>query len=195
MRKIVLISVLLVLSAFSAQATVIDIVPSNQMVNFGDPVQAALMISGLGDFAAPSLGAFDIDVFFDASFLSFKSASFGDPVLGDQLDLFGFGSLTGALSVPGSVNLFEVSFDFPFDLDAFQSGSFVLATLLFDTIAAGDSTISMNVNDLADSLGAPLSATVGSGTISVNPPAVPEPGSAALLLIGLVGAGLAKRRH
>ena len=44
--------------------------------------------------------------------VSFKRAVYGDSTLGDQLDLFSLGSLTITTTSAGSVELFELSFEF-----------------------------------------------------------------------------------
>jgi hypothetical protein len=151
-----------------------------QEVELGSPVDVPIVVSGLGDAAPPSLSSFDLDVSFDPSILAFDSVAFGDPLLGDQLDLFGSGSLTDVLPGAGTVNLFELSFDLPSDLDTLQAGSFTLATLTFDTLALGTSAIDISANALGDAFGDPLVADLPSGFVKV----IPEPGSALLLAFG-----------
>ena len=151
---------------------------------------------GLGDFAPDSLSTFDLDVSFDASVLGFNNVSFGDPILGDQLDLFGFGSITDATPGGGIVNLFELSFDLPGDLDTLQAGSFTLAVLTFDALATGTSALTVGINAIGDAIGDPLSATVSDGSIAVSPAiAVPEPASISLFIVALVALGFMSRRH
>lgn len=173
-----------------AQAVSLDVVPPSQTVTPGSQVDVTVAISGLGDGSAPSLGIFDIDVTFDPAVLSLNAVSFGDPILGDQLDLFGFGSFISSTPGSGTINLFELSFDFPSDLDTLQAGAFTLASLTFDTLAEGTSLLGLNVNDLGDSFGDPLFAQVGTGSVTVNSPGpnpVPEPASILLLGSGLFG--------
>ena len=177
------------LAALPSQAITISFDPAAQSTTVGSAVDVALVISGLTDGAAPSLSTFDLDVSFDPAILGFSSAAFGDPVLGDQLDIFGLGSLTIATLGVGTVNLFELSFDSPSDLDALQAGSFTLATLTFDGLSIGTSTLGISINALGDSLGDPLSASIQSGSItSQGTSQIPEPSS--LLLLGVAALGM-----
>jgi hypothetical protein len=56
-----------------------------------------IFISGLGDGTAPSLSTFDLDISFDPTILAFSTAVFGDPILGDQLDIWGLGGPSQSL--------------------------------------------------------------------------------------------------
>ena len=189
----ILVALGVTVSVGPAQAIpIIGFAPGEQGVGLGTPVEVALTISGLGAFAAPSLSTFDLDVSFDPAILAFSSVTFGDPLLGDQLDLFGLGSITTVTPGTGVVNLFELSLDTPGDLDTLQPGSFTLATLEFDTLAVGTSPLGISINVLGNAFGEPLSAEVQGGSISP----VPEPASFILMGIGLAGiAGLRRMRR
>lgn len=167
--------------------------PATQTTTPGDSVSVGLAISGLGDYAPDSLSTFDFDVRYDPAILDFTGAAFGDPVWGDQLDLFGLGfNITDVDdSGPGVVNLFELSWDLPDDLDALQPGSFVLATLDFQAIGTGTSLLTFDSIVLGDSWAAPLAADCEPGAVTV----VPVPAAMLLTSFGLSLVGFATRRR
>jgi len=109
------------LVAIQTQAITLSFNPSSQFTR-ASSVDVALVISGLASGAPPSLSTFDVDISFNPDILAFASATFGDPVLGDQLDLFSLGSLTSATAGVGTANLFELSFDSQTDLDGYRQG-------------------------------------------------------------------------
>ena len=146
----------------------------------------------MGDGFAPSLGAYDIDLTFDAGLFSFNSLTFGDPSLGNQLDLCGFCVISDSSLVGNTLNLAEVSLDFPFDLDDFQAPEFILASVVFDVNQmTGVGLFDLSINALSDSFAFPLEAK----TIAAEVQVVPVPAAIWLFgtaLIGLIGFG--KRR-
>ncbi len=181
------------LSASSgAQAITLGLDPSNGSVSVGSSVSVNLLISDLTDSAAPSLGTFELDVLFDPGLFSLMGVTFGDPVLGDQLDLFAAGSLSGYDdSVPGIVNVFEISFDTPADLDDLQAGSFTLATLTFEALAEGTSSLGTANLIFGDSLGDPLGVDVSPGSITAT---LPEPAAMTLVVLGTLLLTLGRLR-
>ena len=177
-----------------ADAATLQVVPSAAQVNVGGTVQVAFTVANLIDLAAPSLGDYDLDVNFNAAVLGFNSVSWGDPVLGDQLDLAHLGSfaqIDSSTALTGKVNLFELSFDDVAALNNTQAGSFTLFTLTFDVLANGVSPITIGVNALGDAHGTGLSAQVTNGSVS----AVPVPGALPLFASALLAAGLRRRRN
>jgi hypothetical protein len=150
----------------------------------------------LGSGTSPSLSAFDLDITFDGSILSFLGFTFGDPIIGDQLDLFGLGSVTGVTVGTGTVNLFQLSLDAAADLDALQAGSFILGTLAFQGLSGGSSAVGVQVTALADANGDPLTADVLAGRIVVGAAPVPEPATPLLLVVaGIVMCAVTRQKR
>ena len=72
---------------------------------------------------------------FNPVVLGFGGFTFGDSVLGNQLDLSGFGTVSGFDGgTAGQLNVFEISLDLAGDLDALQAASFALGTVSFNTL-------------------------------------------------------------
>lgn len=177
----------------SVHAFTLKLTPATQDVLLSNQVDVELSISDLGNSSAPSLGAYDLDILFDDSLLSFDSASFGDPVKGNQLDLFGFGfNPAGASPMNGKINLFEISFDFPSVLDSFQSDNFTLATLRFNTLQTGSSSLSIAPIHFGDSLGNSITHTsLQNTTVNITSQSEPVPEPSQLLGAALaIGFGL-----
>jgi hypothetical protein len=156
-----------------------SVVPAQQTV-------FTFRVDGLVDAAAPSLGAFDLTLFYDSSVLTFDDALFGDPVNGNQLDLAGFGSLQFVVPNTAEVRLLEISFDSPTDLNDLQLGSFQLAQLRFTAIAAGNPDVSLGPVELSDAFGNPIRFEFAE---------VPEPGSVCLFVTGAAVLALASSRR
>ncbi len=176
----------------AANAITISFTPSYQSVVAGGMVDIGVEISELGSGVAPSLGVFDIDVSYDPGLLSFNSVSFGDSSMGDQLDVLGLGSITSYdTSISGSINLFELSLDTVSGLETLQADSFTLATMSFNAVGIGNSTLGVSINSLGDAEGNPLTSTIDPGTVSV----IPLPPALPLLMTGLAGLVLMRRER
>jgi len=171
--------------ATTSYAAFVGLDPESQTATVGNPVNVDVFISGLGDSTAPSLGTFDLIIRFDENILSFTDAAFGN-----QLDIWGLGSLTEVTPATGAVEIFQVSYDSAEDLLTYQAGSFSLATLTFDTLSVGISPLSIEVISLGDAYGDSLAADLGSGSVS----AVPIPGAVWLLGSGFLGLFGIKRK-
>jgi hypothetical protein len=197
----------LIIVPTTAGAVTLSLEPPATVVQVGGTFDIAVTISDLGDGFPPSVSAFDLVIDYAPGFLSAAGVSFGDPVLGDQLGLSFLPLTAEDLSVPGAAAIAELSFDFPFDLIDFQAPAFTLATIEFMALAAtpGGIPTFLSVDPLPgglfgvgalvlDAFGDPLPdvALVGAEVI-VEPRAIPEPGTLALLSIGIVG--LAARRR
>ena len=184
----------------SAQALMIQMVPSSPTITVGATFNLDLVISGLGNQTSPSLSTFDINFTFDSAILAIETTdSDGDFVIDSvtldpsgQLDLFGLGFnfVFADLVTPDTLNLSELSFDSPADLDSLQSGQFTLASMMFQANTVGVSTVSLAVNSLGDALGNSLEPTLqplptAVITVQNETTTVPEPSSGLLLLAGL----------
>lgn len=192
---------LLAIGANSAQAVIISLDPASQSVAAGDSVEVAVILSGLPSPGAQSLAGFSLDVSFDSAILDFSKVVFGDPVLGDQLDLGGLSPLTDVFSYLNGVNIFELSFSPEADLNAGQAGAFTLATLTFEALKLGTTTLTPFLDPF---FGALLDAGTPPAPISVNDfvsaevrvaTTVPAPATLLLLAGGLFGLGFARRRQ
>jgi hypothetical protein len=173
----------------NASAAMLTVSPQVASAPVGTSIAVDVLVSGLAAGAAPSLGAFDVDVAYDAGVLALTGVDFGT-----GLDVAGLGSLRGFVdSLAGTVNVFEVSLDDAATVDLLQSGSFRLFTLLFDASAAGTSALTLSINALGDAAGAALAADITNSVVNVS--AVPLPAAAWLLLSGFGGLGLVGRRR
>lgn len=193
MRATAVLGLVVLFAAFAgvqptAAATIV-VTPSLTTIGIATPFDVELVVLGLGDGVAPSVGAFDLDVSFDPGILSFVGGTLGDPILGDQLDLFALGSLSAITPGAGTVNIFELSLDLAADLDSMQPDSFTLATLTFEGIGVGVSSIGLSGFGLSDSVGVPIAAAFEGGVVEV-----PEAPPALLVAFGLMVGGISRLR-
>ena len=204
MKKALFLALVLgvvVFFSLSALAITIGFEPVSQIVPVGEPVSVDLVISGLGDYSEPSLGTFDLNITYNTAILDFTGYTLGS-YLGD-ISLWEAVDNSGGETTPGTINLSEVSLlypnqandpfyppGFPPYLDDIQPSSFPLATLTFDTLAVGTSSLDISITALGDAYGNPLSLDVQSGNISP----VPEPATFILFGFGLGGIGILRRK-
>ena len=197
MRKTIpMLSAALLLSlglAPAADAFTLSVVPQASTVGVGGTVSVDVVASDLVGGAAPSLGAYDLNLAFDPSVLSFGSISFGT-----GLSVTGVESIQGSDLSAGVINPFEVSFEDTADLNSLQADAFTLFTITFNAASAGTSLLSLSVNDLASAdTFTPLVADVlnGASVTVAGAPAVPLPAAGWLLISGLASTGLFARRR
>ena len=191
-RLLAALAIICMAQASTVHAALLSLEPDTALVDNGDTVSLALVVSGLGNFSADSLGAFDVSVAYDAAALSFANYTLGDFFLGDT-SLFTALDVSGGDS-GGEVNVAQVSLLSAATLNTRQPDSFILAFLNFDVIGltAGASTeVSLPGNAvLGDQNGSALPVTTGrSATITT----VPVPGTLLLMLGGLLGWNAAAR--
>lgn len=190
--RILALAVLLTGSTIGTAAQ-LSFSPSAATILEGDTLAVDLEISGLGDFASPSLGAFKTDILFDDAILDFDSVVYG-ALLGDP-DPLSFETDIVTTTGAGLVTLDEFSFLFDFELDALQPETFSLATLNFTGQAVGTSALTFGDVDLSDAVGNTLSPTLNTGSIQVDPRETPMPIPATLALVLPFALFLARRRR
>jgi hypothetical protein len=169
--------------ALSNSATV-GLSPAATSVTVGQSFDLSVNVLSHSDY----IGAYDFDVLFGtAGILSFTGVTFSD-ALGSGADV------ASAVSLP---NFAQTSL--LMDLSGTQgTSSFTLATLHFSALAAGETLVSLNPALLGDTLGDAMSGSYESATVTVTGgggvPAIPEPSTYALMLLGLGAvAGIGRR--
>lgn len=167
--------------------TSISFEPDSSSIGISDNIDIDIVISDLDGLY---VGAFDIDVAFNAAILSFDGYALTDNLGVISLfeaDDWSFGDLGGGL-----VNLAEISY-LP-DL-SFQSDRFTLATLSFTSLSVGASDLTISYADISDDWGGRIFAELSSGSIDVAP--VPEPATMLLFgtgIAGLIGSRIRKNK-
>ncbi|MFT7430751.1 MAG: hypothetical protein ACI971_001210 [Colwellia sp.] len=183
----------LLISHVSSASLILWLDPDVQPGATGDNITLTLMAGGLGDGVPLSLAAFDLDILFDSSVLSFTGYTLFDGL--GSLALFEADDFSLGEYTPGVVGLSEVSYLSILDLDTFQLGEFALAELTFnvDLLSAPDFTIVSMTPGLfgfSDAGGIAFtdvemrSALIG--TKAVVPAIVPEPSTLVLLSLGML---------
>ncbi len=167
-----------------ATAFEISVQPSALNPDINDVFQIEIMALNLGNGAAPSIGAFDIDFDFDSAILQFNSLTFGN-----GLDL-GFGSLQNDSLAGGTVSVDETSFESEADLNSFQPEDFMLFSIEFTALSAGISDLTVAVQSISDASGLTLltPTAIQNGRVNVNSGGgqIPEPTMLYLWGLGLL---------
>ncbi|SEK41331.1 PEP-CTERM protein-sorting domain-containing protein [Colwellia chukchiensis] len=198
--KSLLLVMALLLSNVSSASLMLWLDPAEQPGSTGDDITLTLMAGGLDAGGPVSLGAFDLDILFDPSVLSFTGYTFFDG-LGDLLFFEALDFSVGEYA-PGAVGLSEVSLLPPGVLDATQPAEFALAELTFhiDLLDAADFTIvsiSPSVGGFfppfSDSLGLAIDPVAMRSALIGTPPTVPEPASFVLLSLALALVAVRKK--
>ena len=214
MRKtiiVILSCVLMFLFSSTSHAISLELVPSMDSVFVNDIFSIDLVVSGLGNEAAPSVGSFDLNVAFDPLIFAYVDHSLGpylgDISLGEAIDW----SPTEPI-FPGIINLNELSLldaypdsgpsYIPPYLDEMQPASFNLASLTFRALDPADgSLMQIQIDEtlgqgVFDSLGYIFDDIDASGEslIDVVKP-VPEPATILLVMSGLTGLGIFGRKR
>lgn len=192
-RAAAIFTTLVLAAAINARATTLSITPIGQTALLGDPVDVSLGVSGLGNASAPSLGAFDIWITFNPLVLSVSSVSFSDNLALASVASDRDWSID---PVPDTLDIWEISFNDPADLDSLQIGDFNLATIHFATIGVGSSPLTIFAFDLGDSIGSPIQADAFGSYVTVRPASqVPEGGPVSAMFYISMAALIGLRVH
>ena len=171
----------------TAQALTLSLTTNNSIVAPNSTVQIDVVVTGLGNHAAPLLGNFDLGIAYDPTLFSYVGIQYGsglgDVSLGE--------STVSDTATPRLVLFSEVSLlegmaasctqCVPPYLEDLQNGSLILASLNFTALAPGTGVFDLSAYALGDALGDPLTADLAAGSLTVS---IPEPDTLGLLLFG-----------
>lgn len=187
-------------------ATSLAFIPQSSSWNINDSFNVDIQISDLG---GSLVGAFELNVNYDSSILTFDSYSLGSG-LGVNISIDFLDPLADAYDGSmgddgfGTIHLYESSwlalFD-PTELANLQSDSFILATLSFTGSGVGNSGLSFHNALISDDWGDSIDTMLGTGSVEIvagAPSPVPEPATLLLFssgLASLTGMSLRKRKN
>jgi len=178
---------ILLTTSVGANANLLSVELDNTSYGVGDTVVASVYFSdieqdGLGQIP---LAAYLFNLMFDDSLLAFDSINFGT-----SLDVGFFPSDQSSSLSGATLTIEEFSYGDDLDLAAMQTSSFLLASVSFTALQAGDELLSLSTGLFSDALGTPGVfdiIDVNGAIVSVTAPtSVPEPSVLSLLFCGLL---------
>jgi hypothetical protein len=175
----------------TGNAATLSFNPAAQTAPLGSTVQVQIVASDLGTGTTPpAMSAYELTVQFNDNWLDLTAVNFGT---GLNLGIAGgsWQDYNYTLGL-GQVYLLEISYHTVADLLDQQPDQFVLATLSFNTVAAGSSPLTFADVELVDEKGGSLNyiPTTAEYRITVTSSTVPLPSSLTLLVLGLLSAAV-----
>ncbi|MFQ5739561.1 MAG: choice-of-anchor U domain-containing protein [Acidobacteriota bacterium] len=146
----------------------LEVLPESTTVHRGGQLGVEVVVSGLGDFSTPALGAFDLRLSFDPGLLQVNGTRFG-VLLGEESTVE---ASADSLDLGADLEAFELSFLLPSELVPSQAGRFTLLTITFDAIGEGTTRLEIEPDSatLTDALGDILPVELLGAQLTVDPP-------------------------
>jgi hypothetical protein len=183
-------------AAPAAQAITLSlaaVAPTPGTVFVGNSIFMEVRVSGLTSPGAPSISAFDLDLSFDATRVGFVGLTFntlGMTTCTPATWTAACDAYVNLLTSAGLVTFAATSLLDPATINASQPASGALATLEFLATGAGTAAFSFAGVSLAGTITGTTEGTLLATTSGLSVPiAVPEPGTACLILLGLSALG------